>query len=163
MLSRAIWTRRFSANPAIVGQSVLLDGKTAQVVGVVPAAFHFPDRTVEMWRPMVFDAEAVSDNNRGSHGYTVLARLKAAVTREQAQSDLAGVTAAFKAEHPDNYRNGFSATLRPLQDEIVGDTSRPLLILLVAVALVLLIACANVANLLLAPAAPRRKAIAVRP
>src|SRR4029077_18086559 len=92
MLSHTLWRRRFNANPAIVGRSVLLDGRPVQVVGVMPASFQFPDHTIELWTPMVFDAEAVSDNNRGSHGYTVIARIKAGLTREQAQADLAGVT-----------------------------------------------------------------------
>lgn len=162
VLGHALWSRRFHRDPSIVGHAITVDGKSVVVVGVMPAGFYFPDPSTELWRPILIDADAVSDNNRGSHGYTILARLKAGVTLEHAQADLDAITGRFKAEHPNNYRNGFSASMRRLHDEVVGDTSRPLYVLLGAVALVLLIACANVASLTLARAASRGKEIALR-
>ncbi|HEU4994217.1 MAG TPA: ABC transporter permease, partial [Gemmatimonadaceae bacterium] len=158
LLGDGLWRSRFGADSGIVGRTVLLDGRAYSVVGVMPPGFNFPDRG-DLWIPFqVNPAEEV----RGNRGYAgAIGRLKAGVTLEQGRADLHRIDAVLAREFPDENRY-WRADVNSLRDILVGDLQQPLKVFLWSVALVLLLVCANVANLMLARGAVRSRELAVR-
>src|SRR6266481_1363789 len=174
IISARLWQRRFNSDPQIIGTKLLLNGKSFTVVGVMPASFDFPlqlfnlgsgaqfRERAEIWKPLAFNDEQMKA--RYSRSFAVVGRLAPGSSVAQAQAEIETINAQMRREHPNNYSqdNSFGGDVLPLPQLAVGGMRPALLILLCAVFLVLLIACANLTTMLLARAAAREREMAIR-
>jgi len=173
IISERLWRRRFNSNPQLVGTQVSINGRSFTVVGIMPANFEFPlplfgvqggtfAERADIWKPIAFTKSELE--SRGSRSYGIIGRLKPGATLAQAQAEANTIVANWHPLFPDNYEPStkFGATIYPLHDLVIGGMRPALMILLGAVAMVLLIACANLTTMLLARAGAREREFAIR-
>ena len=159
VISYGLWQRKFGSDPNLVGRSLNLNGQPYTVVGVAPTGFQFPATGANVWIAPAFTPREIAQ--RGNHYLFVIGRLKAGVSLNQARADMATIANRLEAEYPQTNK-GVGVTVVPLRDHYVGDLRLALNLLLAAVGALLLIACANLANLFLARGAMRQREIAMR-
>lgn len=165
LVSYRLWRRRFASDPNLPGKTLTLNGRSFQIAGVMPQSFRYPPEA-DVWMPLAFRPEQLSSqlSSRGNHGLLVVARIRDGVSFEAARADMDRVSQRIIDDAPQYpYKTyGFRVIMNPLLEEEVGDIRPALVILMGAVAFVLLIACSNVANLLLARASGREREFAIR-
>lgn len=162
LLSWGLWKRRFGGDPAILNQTINLDAKPYTVIGVMPAWFDFPDSSIQLWTPVYHDEPEEAMASYNNHMFQVVGRLTAGASAAQGVADLSVISQRVHDAHLDNPFITRSARSRPLLEHLIGEIKKPLYVLLAATCCLLLIACLNVANLLVARAAARRKELAIR-
>src|SRR5262245_19264026 len=160
VLSYGLWQRRFGADPKIVGQKIMFNRRNHEVVGVMPPDFYFPSKEAEMWLPMGWNYAQIAQLRR-PHFLRAVGRLKPGVTLEQARAEMKSIASRLEQQYPDT-NTQMGAGVGPLKEWIVSDVQLPLMVFTVAVAFVLLIACANVVNLSLSRSAARSREVAIR-
>src|SRR5271155_2051478 len=171
VLGYGVWVRRYGSDPQVIGKSLTINGKTYQVIGILPRSFSLPREVLptlggaeqaEILLPLPLAPDAAQ--NRDREDYNIIGKLKKGVTLQEAQAEMDTITAGLRRDHPTNYppNGGLMFGIVPLSEQVVGDSRGALFVLLFAVAFVLLIACANVANLQLSRALARQKEVALR-
>jgi putative ABC transport system permease protein len=161
ILSYRLWRDRFGSNPEIVGKSIVLNGETGTIVGVMPRNFRFPSADVDIWRPLPI---AANSSNLGNHYLNLVGDLKSETGLEQSRAEMMTILARIEQKYPAYYSGavGFGVNFVPLREQMVGNVRPTVLVLMAGVGFMLLIACTNIANLLLGQGEARKKEIATR-